>query len=53
MAPIMCPLRDEVLALRTEVSKMRKVTEDDLKALGNVRCINQDVADIIRFVLKQ
>ena len=51
LAPIMCSLRDEVMALRTEVSEVRKVTEKDLKALDNVGCILQDVAEIKRLVL--
>ena len=51
LAPIMCSLWDEVLALRMEVSEVRKVTEKDLMTLDNVGCILQDVAEIKRLVL--
>ena len=33
-------------ALRLEVSKVRKSNEKDMKALDNVGCITQDVAEI-------
>ena len=46
LASVMCSLRDEISALRLEVSEVRKSNEKDMKALDNVGCIIQDVAEI-------
>ena len=46
LASVMCSLRDEVSALRLEVTEIRKANERDFKALDNVGCIIQDVAEI-------
>ena len=46
LASVMCSMRDEISALRLEVSEVRKSNEKDLKALDNVGCIIQDVAEI-------
>ena len=46
LASLICSLRDEISALRIEVSEVRKPNENDMKALDNVGCIIQDVAVI-------
>ena len=45
-AAIVCSLRDEIAALRLEVTEVRKCSEKDDRALDNVGCIIQDVAEI-------
>ena len=46
VASVLCSLRDEIMALRTEVSELRQVSQRDLKALDDVGCVKQDVTEI-------
>ena len=46
LAMVMCSLRDEVAALRLEVTEVRQVTQKDLKSLEGVGCVIQDVAEV-------
>ena len=45
-ASVVCSLRDEITALRLEVTEVRKASEKDSKSMENVNCIIQDVAEI-------
>ena len=46
LAPVLCSYRDETTALRLQLEEIKKSAEKDLKALDNVGCIFQDVAEI-------
>ena len=46
LASGMCSLRDEISALRLEVSEIRKSNERDIKSFENLGCIGQDIAEI-------
>ena len=46
LAPTLCALRDEIVALRTETSELRKNSEDDARSLNDMRLITQEVSDI-------
>ena len=46
LAAVMCSLRDEILALRTEVKELRENSQKDVRCLDDVGCVKQDVADI-------
>ena len=46
ISPVMCSLRDEITALREEVSQLRQVTQNDMKSFEGLSCLAQDVVDI-------
>ena len=50
LASILCMMRDEIAALRLEVTEFRKSSEKDHKAFDNVNCVLQDVAEIKRLI---
>ena len=52
LALIICSLRDELLAVRLEVSELRKMNEKDAKALEGNANIQQDITDI-KLMIKQ
>ena len=50
LASILCMMRDEISALRFEVTEFRKSNSKDQKAFDNVNCVLQDVAEIKRLI---
>ena len=46
LAPILCALRDEVSALRVEVSQVREANINDQRALNSANIVAQDVTEI-------
>ena len=45
-ASVAWSLRDEISALRLEVTEIRKANKKDSKSIENVNCIIQDVAEV-------
>ena len=52
VAPILCSLRDEITALRSETSELRQAHGDDARALNQAGLITQEVADIKTMVVR-
>ena len=46
LATIMCSMRDEVIALRMEVSEVKQIRQNDAKSLEGVGSVTQDVLEI-------
>ena len=46
LAPMMCALRDEIAALRHEVSEVRQANQNDERALNSATIVAQDVTEI-------
>ena len=42
----MCAFRDEVCAMRVEVTELMQVMQRDLKSFESVNCVLQDVTEI-------
>ena len=53
VASVLCTMRDEVAALRSEVCELRLATQKDSRTTDNVECVLQDVADIKRILITQ
>ena len=46
LSPVLCSLRDEICALRTEVAEVKKINNYDARSLNNVNIIAQEVSEI-------
>ena len=52
LARMMSSFRDEIAALRTELSQLKETRENDLKSLEDISDVKQDVSDI-KIMLRQ
>ena len=46
LAPMVCSLREEIAAMKQEITNLRAANEADVRALNNVNVIAQDVCEI-------
>ena len=46
LASVICSLRDEVAAIRMELSQVRESNAKDFKSLEDLACVKQDISDI-------
>ena len=52
IAPVIASLRNEICALRTEVSEVRKVNERDSRAVNNTEAVAQEVNEVKALVIR-